>query len=982
MYFKVFKQFTFPLPTEGWQRQVCPKVTEYKSWEGCPIGTGNECTSDDDCARAGTRQAQRCCPSECGVKCTAPVAATSCPIPIDLAMVLDSSGSIGKKDWVKLLEFTKSVVDAYSVSEEATHVGVITYSTEATLDIAFDKYSGVEMNSVNLKKDIDIIPQKNNLTFMDKALELANSVLFTEARGMRPNKKQVCLFLTDGIQTFDQGPYTKPSIVSQKLKDRGIDVYTVGVGDDVDLFELLSISSGDKYTYSAKNFDELQAKVQEILQEQCTGCKNTLDLVFGIPNSQSLGSEITNVKQVMSRLAGLFDVANSKAHIGLVAYDQGAHMALPLDKAYSVGAVQQAINNLATSKKHGFDTAAAIKVAADHAFSMFGGVRQTQPKVFVLFAPRGSTSTAAEIKEAAEKLKKNGIRLMVVGIDNSADTATYSSAVTQPAKRFLMNTKDYDDLNAAVWEIADTVCKSAVTPGKCRTPDAGDTGGAQCEVDKDCGVDQLCCDDGSGKTSCKTAIKNCFVPFEMAIAMDASETVSRQDFVRMKSFVRDLMWPNANSENNIHFGLMTFAGTTKKVTEGFRKFRSEQELDELLDKIEKTQDPQRRVDKTFKFASKEFFSMEGGTRHGHERYLLVLASDATSPGSGDLNEAAKDLDLLNVKRIAVATNSDVQSTFLRAVASDDKYVYQAKSTDELGQVSTQINQILCKEKPGKCKPVESPVDPVICRGTLPNPSRIPCGDTAKKFGQSQQENDWDCPGETKCCPDETGCFSYCTHPPLEYPNGKLICSSLFPIACDKHRDLLIMVENTDAIGDQRSFGLVKDFTSKLIGAFDISRENTHVAVGTYRSSGRSVVRFNDAASSSKDSVLARLERVTFQGGTYGLTKAALSTANDIFDAKKGMRPGQNKTLVIIGTGHVDEPQQARELAQDLRSNMIDIFAVTIGDDANYRALRDVVSREAAKNVFAVTSGDALVAQLRALVNTVCDGAYKDLIVSI
>lgn len=46
-----------------------------------------------------------------------------CPIPIDLAFILDSSGSIGRKNWVKVKAFVKGIIDFYDVSERGTHVG-------------------------------------------------------------------------------------------------------------------------------------------------------------------------------------------------------------------------------------------------------------------------------------------------------------------------------------------------------------------------------------------------------------------------------------------------------------------------------------------------------------------------------------------------------------------------------------------------------------------------------------------------------------------------------------------------------------------------------------------------------------------------------------------------------------------------------------------------------------------------------------------
>lgn len=62
-----------------------------------------------------------------------------------------------------------------------------------------------------------------------------------------------------------------------------------------------------------------------------------------------------------------------------------------------------------------------------------------------------------------------------------------------------------------------------------------------------------------------------------------------------------------------------------------------------------------------------------------------------------------------------------------------------------------------------------PPDPAVCASQpVVPPQFIPCGDSAKgKEGREQRQNDWDCPGEAKCCKDpDTGCHNVCVQPPI------------------------------------------------------------------------------------------------------------------------------------------------------------------------------------------------------------------------
>ena len=62
------------------------------------------------------------------------------------------------------------------------------------------------------------------------------------------------------------------------------------------------------------------------------------------------------------------------------------------------------------------DVNKAIRVAADHAFTIVGGIRQVIPKTFVIFVPKTETADKAAIVAATRKLKSIGHTLLVADI--------------------------------------------------------------------------------------------------------------------------------------------------------------------------------------------------------------------------------------------------------------------------------------------------------------------------------------------------------------------------------------------------------------------------------------------------------------------------------------------------------------------------------------------------------------------------------------
>ena len=110
-----------------------------------------------------------------------------CSSAVDIAFIIDSSGSIGKRNWERMKRFLKALVSKLDVSDSATHVAAIAYSNNPEVVLQFRSYQGTD--EVNL--EFDRMPLQRGYTYTDKALELANNNLFQTANGMRPNVPKV-----------------------------------------------------------------------------------------------------------------------------------------------------------------------------------------------------------------------------------------------------------------------------------------------------------------------------------------------------------------------------------------------------------------------------------------------------------------------------------------------------------------------------------------------------------------------------------------------------------------------------------------------------------------------------------------------------------------------------------------------------------------------------------------------------------------------
>ena len=114
-----------------------------------------------------------------------------CEAVADVAFLVDSSGSIGRRNWDKMKQFLKDMVKAFNVGPDKTHIAIVAYSTRAVLEFKFDRLKGSQVTEAGYNSLIDGIRFQRGFTYIDKALMLADEQVFLISAGMRPELPQV-----------------------------------------------------------------------------------------------------------------------------------------------------------------------------------------------------------------------------------------------------------------------------------------------------------------------------------------------------------------------------------------------------------------------------------------------------------------------------------------------------------------------------------------------------------------------------------------------------------------------------------------------------------------------------------------------------------------------------------------------------------------------------------------------------------------------
>ena len=124
---------------------------------------------------------------------------------MDIGVIVDSSRSVGWKNYETVKRSLAKLTDYFDVSEDGTHFGFIHYNQDATLDFDFAETS--LHNPETLKEKIMKIKYEPDRTRTDKAIKMANDRLFTDSGGARKDVPKFLIVLTDGTTSEDSMPY-------------------------------------------------------------------------------------------------------------------------------------------------------------------------------------------------------------------------------------------------------------------------------------------------------------------------------------------------------------------------------------------------------------------------------------------------------------------------------------------------------------------------------------------------------------------------------------------------------------------------------------------------------------------------------------------------------------------------------------------------------------------------------------------------------
>ncbi|XP_070554253.1 sushi, von Willebrand factor type A, EGF and pentraxin domain-containing protein 1-like [Ptychodera flava] len=152
----------------------------------------------------------------------------------DVVFLLDGSGSISKSHFYLEINLIRQMSSIFSISKDDVRVAVATYSDFTKRNIDYIS-SSIGKNKCSLLDELNQIAYPRGGTNTKEAL-LEALVILSSGRQLA---KKLVILLTDGRAN------TNPRSAGESLRNNGVEILAVGVGDNINDDELIDVATAD-----------------------------------------------------------------------------------------------------------------------------------------------------------------------------------------------------------------------------------------------------------------------------------------------------------------------------------------------------------------------------------------------------------------------------------------------------------------------------------------------------------------------------------------------------------------------------------------------------------------------------------------------------------------------------------------------------------------------------------------------------------------
>ncbi|XP_062989325.1 von Willebrand factor A domain-containing protein 2 [Elgaria multicarinata webbii] len=195
-----------------------------------------------------------------------------CPSqPLDLVFALDSSASVGRKNFVQLKTFVRSLSFQFDINRDVTQIGLVVFGKRPQTVFGLDTH----VSSSALHEAINQAPFVGGSGSVGSSLLHIYDDVMTVQKGARPGVKKVVAVITGGTGVEDA------VVPAQQLRNNGVSLLVIGMEHDP-TGSLLRIAGSHKNLLRMSSYEDLQNHEGLIIERLCDEAQKPVNLC--VPN--------------------------------------------------------------------------------------------------------------------------------------------------------------------------------------------------------------------------------------------------------------------------------------------------------------------------------------------------------------------------------------------------------------------------------------------------------------------------------------------------------------------------------------------------------------------------------------------------------------------------------------------------------------------------------------------------------------------------
>ncbi|XP_060937286.1 collagen alpha-6(VI) chain [Limanda limanda] len=559
--------------------------------------------------------------------------------PRDLIFLIDSSGSIHPADYDKMKEFMKSLISKSAIGQNDVHVGVMQFSTTQRLQFQLNEhYSKAEMSDA-----IDGMVQMKQRTHTGEALT-AVSQYFDASSGGRPDLRQTLVVVTDGAA---QDAVKRPA---EDLRAKGVVIYAIGVGTEVNNTQLLEISGSPDKMYAEPNFDALKDLENQLVMDMCEperDCKKTLkaDLIFLVDGSRSIWPpHFVLMQKFMESVVNLTTVGKDLTRVGVIMFSDKPESIFTLKKYSTRREIHKAISALTRPDNMTY-TGKALKYTLPFFEAENGGRAALRVPQILMVITDGDATDPKTLAAPSSALQQKGIRVFGIGVGEANVTQLEIMAGGDKSRVFYVD--KFEALETLYKNISGVLCVD--TKPVCEKQQA-----------------------------------------DLVFVLDQSESISQVEYSLLKNFTAELVKSFNISKDVVHVGLGLFNHIFQHEFY-LNEFFSEKSLIKHIMDMNQIKGG-TSIGMALK-SSQEYFKKSRGSRASEGiSQNLVLITDGQS--QDEVGEAADELRVLGVEVFVVGIGEINHQQLLRI--TDSNKVFTVENFGSLVKIKQKVTNRICE----------------------------------------------------------------------------------------------------------------------------------------------------------------------------------------------------------------------------------------------------------------------------------------------